>query len=142
MQALLCGRLFLAKPDVCASMTFLDYGENRMAALRRFMKPHAIHPCPPQERLSRTFENGAGSITRRRVVNRSARNDFAVIAHRFHHDYQLGIAQNRDVWIMGDDNNLAPLFGAPKHWNKGGIYEFAIEIVFRLIDYEGAIAVG
>ncbi len=122
-------------------MAFLDYRGNRMAALSRFTKPHAIHPCPPQERLSRTFENGAGGITRPSVVNRSARNDFAVIAHRFHHDYQLGVAQNRDIGIMGDDNDLAPLFGAPKHWHKCGIYEFAVEIVFRLIYYERAIAV-
>ena len=53
-----------------------------------------------------------------------------------------GVAQNRDIGIVGDNDHLPPLLCASKHRNQRGIDEFTVEIVFRLIDYKRAVAAG
>jgi hypothetical protein len=54
-------------------------------------------------------------LARFRVINRAASDNLAFVTHRFHHNYLLGVAENREIRIVGHHDRLPSLFGVAKH---------------------------
>ena len=69
---------------------------------------YAVHFCPAQECLSRTFQDSACGISRWGVINRTTGDNLPSIIQSLHHHDLLCITENSDIWIMGYDNNLTP----------------------------------
>ena len=57
-----------------------------------------------------------------------------------HHDYMLGIAIDDDVWVVRHYDDLSLLFHLVEGLDKEIGYQLIIQVVFRLIEYEGRVA--
>ena len=59
----------------------------------------------------RAFKNVAGAIARRLMIDRPALDDHGLLVVRAKHDNLLGVAKDRDIRIVGHDDDLAMLLG-------------------------------
>lgn len=93
-----------------------------------------VDPHPALESFSGTFEHLTGEGPRIFIVDGLARYDLSTIAEALEDDELLSIPQDRDVGVVGDDDDLPPLLGATERCNERAVDELAVEVVLGLID--------
>ena len=58
------------------------------------------------------------------------------------HEHALCLAKNRNVWIVRDEDHLTAAPYRSEGLDDRVVHEGVVKIVFRLIDQEGAFALG
>ena len=92
--------------------------------------------------FARSFKQRACCFPSVRLVNRASRYDDALFVRCPQHNDLLGVSEDSDIGVMGNDYNLPTLLGSPQDWDDALVNEFAIKIVLRLVDDQRRIAVG